>query len=164
MTNTVRVSMTFRWNRKNSGLWKSILLGIIIPFFLLPFIHYHPETAHSHSEDADAHQHQGRYHSATLEAYAHLVNGHFSNHELDDHFHHAHSSEEYDESDSGFFILAKYSKPFKQGLAFKQVGHPIRFEISNPLVFILTSSETVSFQPRFSRNTYSSRSPPAFLI
>ena len=164
MTNTVRVSMTFRWNRKNSGLWKSILLGIIIPFFLLPFIHYHPETAHSHSEDADAHQHQGRYHSATLEAYAHLVNGHFSNHELDDHFHHAHSSEEYDESDSGFFILAKYSKPFKQGLTFKQVGHPIRFEISNPLIFILTSSETTSFQPRFNRNTYSSRSPPAFLI
>ncbi len=150
MTNTVRVSMTFRWNRKNSGLWKSILLGIIIPFFLLPFIHYHPETAHSHSEDADAHQHQGRYHSATLEAYAHLVNGHFSNHELDDHFHHAHSSEEYDESDSGFFILAKYSKPFKQGLTFKQVGHPIRFEISNPLIFILTSSETTSFQPRLS--------------
>jgi len=156
--------MTFRWNRKNSGLWKLILLGIIIPFFLLPFIHYHPETAHSHSEDADAHQHQGRYHSATLEAYAHLVNGHFSNHELDDHFHHAHSSEEYDESDSGFFILAKYSKSIKQGLTFIQVGHPIRLEISNPLIFILTSSETVFFQPRFSGNPHSSRAPPVFLI
>ena len=164
MTNTVRVSMTFRWNRKNSGLWKSILLGIIIPFFLLPFIHYHPETAHSHSKDADAHQHQGRYHSATLEAYAHLVNGHFSNQELDNHFHHSHSSEENDENDSAFFVLAKYSKPLKQGLTFQLVGHPIRFETSNLLVSVSVDSEIISFQSRFSGSPHSSRSPPTFLI
>ena len=156
--------MTFRFNRKNLSLRKLILLGIVIPLFLLPFIHYHPETTHSPFEQVEAHKHQGRYHSATLEAYAHLVNGHFSNHELDDHFHHSHSSEEYDESDSGFFILAKYSKPIKQGLTFKQVGHPIRFETSNLLVIVPVDSETVSLQSRFSGNPHSSRSPPTFLI
>ena len=156
--------MTFRFNRKNLSLWKLILLGIVIPLFLLPFIHYHPETTHSPFEQVEAHKHQGRYHSATLEAYAHLVNGHFSNHELDDHFHHSHSSEEYDESDSGFFILAKYSKPFKQGLTFKQVGHPVRFEISNPLVSVLTGSETISFPLRSSKSPHSSRSPPFVIL
>ena len=126
--------------------------------------HYHPETTHSHTDQVEDHQHSGRYHSAALEAYAHLVNGHFSNPELDDHFHHAHSSEETDESDAGYFVLAKYSKSFKQGLTVKQTGHPIRFEIPNPLVSVLTGSETISFQSRFSGNPHSSRSPPAFRI
>ena len=156
--------MTFRFNRKSSGLWRLILLGIAIPLLLLPFIHYHPETAHSHSEDADAHQHQGRYHSATLEAYAHLVNGHFANRELDDHFHHSHSSEENEENGSGFFTLAKNFKSIKQSLIFKEVGRPLRFEFSNPLVFVPAGSETTSFQSRFSRSPHSSRSPPAFIV
>lgn len=71
--------MTFRFNKKFMELWKVALLGVIISFFLLPFIHYHPETNHSHSEQTEAHSHNGRYHSATIEANAHLVNGHFSN-------------------------------------------------------------------------------------
>ena len=156
--------MTFRFNRKNLGLWKLILLGIAIPLFLLPFIHYHPETTHSHLGQAEAHQHQGRYHSATLEAYAHLVNGHFSDQELEDHFHHSHSSEDYDENESGFFTLAKYSKPFKQGLTFKPVGHPVRIEISNHLVSVLPRSETISLPSRLSRSPHSSRSPPFVIL
>jgi hypothetical protein len=47
-------------NGNNTGLWKLIFLGIIILLFLLPFVHYHPETEHRHDETADAHQHQGR--------------------------------------------------------------------------------------------------------
>ena len=69
--------MTLHINGKKKGLWKLIFIVIIIPLFLLPFVHYHPETEHRDDEAADAHQHQGRYHSATLEAYAHLINGHF---------------------------------------------------------------------------------------
>ena len=156
--------MTFRFNRKSSGLWRLILLGIAIPLLLLPFIHYHPETTHSYTNQVEDHQHPGRYHSATLEAYAHLVNGHFANRELDDHFHHSHSSEENEENDSGFFTLAKNFKSIKQSLIFKEVGHPLRFEFSNPLVFVPAGSETTSFQSRFSRSPHSSRSPPAFII
>ena len=156
--------MTFRFNRKSSGLWRLILLGSAIPLLLLPFIHYHPETTHSHTNQVEDHQHPGRYHSATLEAYAHLVNGHFANRELDDHFHHSHSSEENEENDSGFFTLAKNFKSIKQSLIFKEVGHPLRFEFSNPLVFVPAGSETTSFQSRFSRSPHSSRSPPAFII
>jgi hypothetical protein len=63
---------------------------------LLPLVHYHPETQHRHDEVADTHQHQGRYHFATLEAYAHLVNGHFLNDELDNHFYPSQSSEDED--------------------------------------------------------------------
>ena len=156
--------MTFRFNRKSSGLWRLILLGIAIPLLLLPFTHYHPETTHSHTNQVEDHQHPGRYHSATLEAYAHLVNGHFANRKLDDHFHHSHSSEENEENDSGFFTLAKNFKSIKQSLIFKEVGHPLRFEFSNPLVFVPAGSETTSFQSRFSRSPHSSRSPPAFII
>ena len=156
--------MTFRFNRKSSGLWRLILLGIAIPLLLLPFIHYHPETTHSHTNQVEDHQHPGRYHSATLEAYAHLVNGHFANRELDDHFHHSHSSEENEENNSGFFTLAKNFKSIKQSQIFKQVGHPLRFEFSSPLVFVPAGSETTSFQSRFSRSPHSSRSPPAFII
>lgn len=156
--------MAFRFNRKSSGLWRLILLGIAIPLLLFPFIHYHPETTHSHTNQVEDHQHPGRYHSATLEAYAHLVNGHFANRELDDHFHHSHSSEENEENDSGFFTLAKNFKSIKQSLIFKEVGHPLRFKFSNPLVFVPAGSETTSFQSRFSRSPHSSRSPPAFII
>ena len=156
--------MTFRFNRKSSGLWRLILLGIAIPLLLIPFIHYHPETTHSHTDQVEDHQHPGRYHSATLEAYAHLVNGHFANRELDDHFHHSHSSEENEENDSGFFTLAKNFKSIKQSLIFKEVGHPLRFEFSSPLVFVPAGSETTSFQSRFSRSPHSSRSPPVFII
>jgi len=152
--------MTFRMNRKNSRLL--ILLGIIIPLFLLPFIHYHPETTHSHDEHTDAHQHQGRYHSTTLEAYAHLVAGHFSNDELDDHFHHAHSSETEGEDDTDFYVLAKNSKPFKQGLVVTPDSS--HFEFSHALVFVPLGSETVSTQSRFSRSPYSPRSPPSLFL
>ena len=154
--------MTLHMNRKNTGLWKLIFLGIIIPLFLLPFIHYHPETEHRHDEAADAHQHQGRYHSATLEAYAHLVNGHFSNHELDNHFHHSHSSEEEDENDTEYFVLTKNSKSFKQGLVFKQDSS--HFEFSNPLVFVPIGSETVSLPSRFRSSPNPSRAPPSLFL
>ena len=139
-----------------------IFLGIIISLFLLPFVHYHQETEHRHDEAADAHQHQGRYHSATLEAYAHLVNGHFSNHDLDDHFHHSHSSEDEDENDSEYFVLTKNSKSFKQGLVFKQDSS--HFEFSNPLVFVPIGSETVSLPSRFRSSPNPSRAPPLLFL
>ena len=154
--------MNFKMNRKNTGLWKLIFLGIIIPLFLLPFLHYHPETEHRHDEAADAHQHQGRYHSATLEAYAHLVNGYFSNDELDNHFHHSHSSEDEGEGDSEYFVLAKNSKSFKQGLVFKQDSS--HFEFSNPLVFVPIGSETVSVPSRFRSSPNPSRAPPLLFL
>ena len=139
-----------------------IFLGIIIPLFLLPFIHYHPETEHRHDEGADFHQHQGRYHSATLEAYAHLVNGHFSNHEFDNHFHHSHSSEDEDENDSEYFVLTKNSKSFKQGLVFKQdFSH---FEFSDPLVNVPVSTRVILFQSRLGRSLPPARSPPALFL
>ena len=131
-------------------------------FALLPFIHYHPETVHSHGEVADAHQHEGRFHSATLEAYAHLVKGHFSNQELDDHFHHSHSSEDEDENDSEYFVLTKNSKSFKQGLVFKQDSS--HFEFSNPLVFVPIGSETVSLPSRFRSSPNPSRAPPLLFL
>ncbi len=155
--------MTFRLNKKKFGLWKLIYLGIIVPLFLLPFVHYHPETTHRHDEQADAHQHPGRYHSATLEAYAHLVNGHFSNNELDGHFHHSHSSEDdSDENDSEYFLLAKISKSLKQGLVFKQ--NSSHFEISKPLVFVPIALETVPLLSRLSRSLPPARSPPGLFL
>ena len=156
--------MTFKRGRKILSLRKLILLGVIIPFFVLPFIHFHPETAHSHSEDADVHQHPGRYHSATLEAYAHLVNGHFSNHELDDHFHHSNLPEEQDEDDSGFFILAKNFKSFKQGLTFNQIGYASHFLIPDTRVTFSSGSEPTFFKSRSSESPHSSRSPPYVIL
>ena len=152
--------MTFQINRKNSGLWKLVFLGIILPLFLLPFIHYHPETEHRHDEHAEAHSHQGRYHSAALEAYAHLVNGHFSSHELDDHFHHSHSPEE--ESDSDYFVLAKSSKSFKQGLVFKE--NSSHFEFSDSRTTVPVSLEIVSFRSRLGISLPPARSPPALFL
>lgn len=154
--------MTFRMNRKNSGWWKLFLFGVIVPLFLLPFIHYHPETEHSHDGHADAHKHQGRYHSATLEAYAHLVNGHFSNHELDDHFHHSHSSEEESENDSEFYVLAKTSKSFKQGLVFKQ--NSSYFEFTDSRTTVPVSSELASFQSRLGISLPPALSPPTLFL
>ncbi|MBT6856661.1 MAG: hypothetical protein HN907_08000 [Nitrospina sp.] len=153
-----------RFCQKNYGLMFALVCLWAFQFILFPS-HYHPETTHSHLEQVEDHQHSGRYHSATLEAYAHLVNGHSPDHELDDDFHHSHSSEENDEGDSSFFIPTKNFKSFKQGLTFKQVGHPTtRFEISNPLVSAPVDSKNTFLQSRFSGSPHSSRSPPALLI
>ena len=154
--------MTLHMIGKNTGLWKLIFLGIVITIFLLPFIHYHPETEHSHNEATDAHQHQGRYHSATLEAYAHLVNGHFLNDELDNHFHHSHSSEDESEHDSEYFVLTKNFKSFKHGLVFKQDSSHIEF--SNPLIFVPIGSEIVSLPSRFKSSPNPSRAPPLLFL
>jgi hypothetical protein len=152
--------MTLHMKGKNTGLWNLMFLGIIIPLFFLPFVHYHPETEHRHDEGAHAHQHQGRYHSATLEAYAHLVNGHFLNDELDNNFHQPHSSE--DEDDSEYFVLTKNFKSFKQGLVFKQDS--THFEFSNPLVLVPIDSEIVSLPSHFQSRPNPSRAPPLFLL
>jgi hypothetical protein len=152
--------MTLHMSGKNTGLWKLMFLGIIIPLFFLPFVHYHPKTEHRHDEAADAHQHQGRYHSATLEAYAHLVNGHFLNDEFDNNFHHLHSSE--DENDSEYFVLTKNFKSFKQGLVFKQDS--THFEFSNPLVLVPIGSETASLSSYFKSSPNPSRAPPLLFL
>ncbi len=149
--------------KRNYGLMVVLLCLWAFQFIFFPS-HYHSETTHSHLEQVEEHQHSGRYHSATLEAYAYLVSGHFSDLAQDDHFHHSHSSEENEENDSEFFVLTKYSKSSKQGLTFKQVGHPARFEISNPLVFAPASFATFFFKSRSSESPHSSRSPPVFLI
>jgi hypothetical protein len=154
--------MIFKKNRKNTRLWKLIFLGIIIPLFLLPFIHYHSETEHHFNESAVAHQHQGRYHSVTLEAYVHLINGHFSNGELDNHFHNSHSSKDEEENDSKYIVLTNNFKSFKQGLVFKQdYAH---FEFSNPLVFVPIVSETLPLPSRFESRPNSSRAPPLLFL
>ena len=152
--------MTCRINRISSGLWRLILLGVAVPFLLLPFIHYHPEASYSYSENTHQHQHEGRYHSASLEAYVHLINGHFSNYELDDHFHSSHSSDDYDEGDSEFFTLAKTSKSLKQDPVSKQIEHFLPFQNSNPLVTVLNGTETLSFAWQFNRSLPPTRSPP----
>ena len=152
--------MTCRINRMSSNLWRLILLGFAIPLLLLPFTHYHPDTSHSHAENTDPHQHEGRYHSAALEAYVHLINGHFSDHELDDHFHHANSSDDYDESDSDFFTLAKTSKSLKQDSVSQQIDPSSPFQYSNPLVAVPNGYEVLSFNWQFNRSLPPSRSPP----
>jgi hypothetical protein len=100
---------------------------------LLPFVHYLPETEHSHDEVADAHQHQERYHYATLEVYAHLINGHFFN-KARQYFSPFHCSE--DENGSEYFFLNKNFKSFKQSGS--------HFEFSNSLVLIPIGSESIS--------------------
>ncbi len=150
--------------KKNYGMMFALVILWGFQFILLPFIHYHPEITHSHIDQAEVHQHSGRYHSATLEAYAHLVSGHFSDSELDNHFHHSHSSEENDESDSGFYILAKYSKSLKQGKVSKQIGLPLRLELSNPLISLPALPGAINFNSRSGTNPHSSRAPPSIIL
>ena len=149
--------MTLYMNGKNTGLLKLIFQGSYFRYFLLLFVHYLPETEHSHDEAADAHQYQGRYHSATLEAYAHLINGNYLKDELHNIFHHSHSSEDEDENDSEYFVLAKNFKSFKQGLVFKQDSS--HFEFSNPLILVPIGSETVSLPSHFKSSPNPSRAP-----
>ncbi len=139
-----------------------VVFWVIVPLFLLPFIHYHPENVHRHDEHSDFHQHQGRYHSATLEAYAHLVGGYFSSHEQDDHFHHSHSSEEEGENDSEYFILVKSSKSFKEGLIFNQSSS--RFESSGLQDYRPVTLEAVPLQTRLDRSLPPQRSPPGLFL
>ena len=150
--------------KKNYGMMFALVILWGLQFTLLPFIHYHPETTHNHGGDVNAHQHQSRYHSTTLEVYAHLVTGHFSNRELDDHFHHSHSSDDEEVNDSEIFVLAKNSKSFKQGLVYTQAGHSTRIWFTNPRVFYPVDPEIPSFKSRLSKSHHSSRSPPFLFL
>ena len=108
------------------------------------------------------HQHQGRYHSATLETNARLVSGHFLNEELDNNFHHSHSSEDEGKNDSEYFLLTKNFKSFKQELVFKQDSS--HFEFLNPLVLVPIGSETVSLPSHFQGSPNPSCAPPLLFL
>lgn len=135
-----------------------------VQFTFLPSHHYHPETTHSHGEHAKVHKHQGGFHAETLEAYAHMVKGHFSDPELDDHFHHSHSADDHEETDSGNLILLKHASPLKEGLVFKQLGYLSPFEFTSSLNSVSASSETIASQSRWNRSPNSSRSPPYVIL
>lgn len=135
-------------------------------FFFLPFIHFHPDNTHAHITELSPHHHPGHFHSHELETLTHLIShgdlyevGHHHSDPENDHDH----SNSFD--DTGFDNVNLYKPKLVKGLLIVNNGvansdtiytHSDPSSFSHPIVLskIYTSP----------RNSFISRSPPAFLI
>ena len=59
--------------KKKSHWVVGLILGLVLPAFLLPFNHFHSEYSHPHPNQVAAYEHPAHFHSEVLEAYAHFL-------------------------------------------------------------------------------------------
>ncbi|MFQ5453668.1 MAG: hypothetical protein ACE5D6_05725 [Candidatus Zixiibacteriota bacterium] len=140
-----------------------LIIALVLPAFLLPFYHFHPENSHSHPNQVSAHEHQAHFHSEVLEAYAHLIT-HPSAPEQDKKSHQTHSSPAHDKDDVYCYQIQKNVPPLKLIFVVKQVDFPVYFEAPIPLFSYPVRLENPTFKSPIIPGTHSSRSPPFYLI
>ncbi|KMP10802.1 hypothetical protein UR09_05185 [Candidatus Nitromaritima sp. SCGC AAA799-A02] len=140
-----------------------LVIGLVLPAFLFPLYHFHPENTHTHPGQLQAHEHQAHFHSEVLEAYAHLF-VHPSDPDQDKRFHQTHSSPDHDKDDVDFYKFQKNVPPIKSIFVVKHVDSPVYFEAPIPLFSCRVWFEIPTFKSLEFPGTHSSRSPPFYLI
>jgi hypothetical protein len=142
--------------KKKYGLTSALVLLCGFQFFLLPFVHFHPDNTHTHHAELSPHHHPGHFHSPELESLTNLLKN-FKAAQGEEHHH----SDNFDDSDN---INLHNSKLEKESSIIK-VGN------ANNYSFLTNSDLSSSINPdRYSKNSPSlprsfiARSPPAFLI
>ena len=141
-----------------------LIIGLILPAFLLPLNHFHPENKHTHPGQLQVHEHEAHFHSEVLEAYAHYLNAHPSDPELDAPFHQTHSTSNHDKDEVDSFAFQDNIFPTKAKFVLKNfdISVPIRFPQSYSSHSI--AFEVLTFKPLDLFGPPSSRSPPFFHI
>jgi|TARA_B110000467_G_C18310578_1_gene477814 hypothetical protein len=150
--------------KRKYGLMFALVLLCGFQFFLLPFIHYHPDKTHSHSIELSSHHHLGHFHSRELETLTNFIKhedpistGHHHSGSDDEHHH----SDSFDDTNS---VTLHKPKLVKGSSILKNASISSYFTITtidslfffSPGIFYKTI--TVSPENRIAR------SPPAFLI
>lgn len=137
-----------------------LLLGLILPVFLFPLNHFHPENKHTHSGQLKVHEHEAHFHSEVLEAFAHNLNVHPSDPELDAPFHQTHSTSGHDKDEEGSYDFQKNIAPAKAKLVLQDFDIPVPFRIAQKFSFQSLEFEVLTFKPLYFFGPPSSRSPP----
>jgi len=141
-----------------------LIVGVILPAFLFPLSHFHPENKHTHSGQLQAHEHQAHFHFEVLEAFAHNFNAHPVDPELDAPFHTTHSTSGHDKDEVDSYAFQDNVIPVKAKFVTKNFDISVPFRIpqsfsSHSLVF-----EVLTFEPLYLFGPSSSRSPPLLHI
>ncbi len=154
-----------RFLKKNFQFFVAFLvIGLILPAFLFPLNHFHPENKHTHPGQLQVHEHEAHCHSEVLEVFAHSLNAHPADPELDALFHQTHSTSGHDKDEEGSYAFQKNIVPVKAKFVFQN------FDISSPFRIPRSfSSDTftfavVTFEPLYLFGPPSSRSPPILHI
>jgi len=150
---------------KNKSLFVvGLIIGLVLPAFLLPFYHFHPGNSHTHPGQLKVHDHPAHFHSEVLETYAHLINLHPSNPEEDKRFHQTHSSADHDRDDFESLTFQRIIPPTKTNFVLKTFAVSIPTETPqllflHPVVFDVSKFTSLNLL-----GPPSSRSPPISLI
>jgi hypothetical protein len=139
------------------ALW---VIGVILPAFLFPLNHFHPENKHTHPGQLQVHEHEAHFHSEVLEVFAHNLNAHPSDPELDAPFHQSHSTSDHDKDDSESHAFQNNIVPTKAKFVLKNFDIPVSFRISQTFSFHPFAFEVLRFKPQYLFGPPSSRSPP----
>jgi len=151
--------------KKKSSWVVGLILGLVLPAFLLPFNHFHSEYSHPHPNQVSAYEHPAHFHSEVLEAYAHFINAHPSDPEQDKKYHQTHSSPNHKKDDVDFFILHSSNiPPLKKIDILKQFDFPVYFETPEVFIPYRVRFEIPTFKLLKTPRIYSSRSPPGISI
>lgn len=152
------------FQKKNFRFVAALILGLVLPVFLLPLLHFHPENSRNYSNQVNAYEHEAHFHSEVLEAYAHFINGHPTDPEQDKKYHKTHSSPDHDNDDVESYQVQKNVPLIKSILVVKYVDFPVYFEAPKTLISYVDRSETPTFTSLEIPRIHSSRSPPSISI
>ena len=141
-----------------------LIIGLILPAFLLPLNHFHPENKHTHPGQLQVHEHEAHFHTEVLEAYAHFINAHPSDPELDARFHQTHSTSDHDQDEVDSYAFQDKVIPAKAIFVLKNFDIPVPFRIPRSFSSHSFAFEVVTFKPLDLFGPSSSRSPPLLHI
>lgn len=142
----------------------TFLVGLSLPALLFPLHHFHPDNKHTPPGQLHVQEHQAHFHSAVLEAYAHYINAHPSDPELDAPFHQSHSTSGHEQDDAEAYTVQKNVVSTKAKLLAKVFDFSAPLRISRPLFPYQVTLEVLTFKSLEFFGPLSSRSPPSFLL
>ena len=147
-------------NKNFKSIATFLIMGLILPAFLFPLNHFHPENKHTHPGQLQVHEHKAHFHFEVLEAYAHYIKAHPSDPELDAPLHQSHSTSDHDKDDGESHAIQKNIVPTKAKFVLKNFDISVPFRILQSFSFHSFAFEVVTFKPLYLFGPPSSRSPP----
>jgi hypothetical protein len=136
-----------------------LIFALVFLILGFPFVHYHPDNAHTHQSELSEHHHEGHFHSNELSGIVGLVT-HDSSLPWQNEEHHPHSDTD---ADANYFELnlqkissnpVKASKVIKNGTAQKSIL------IARPTLFHPVAISILAFQSSRFPDSPKERSPP----
>ncbi len=140
-----------------------LIFFLVILILGFPFVHYHPDNAHTHQSELVEHHHEGHFHSHELSGIVNLVT-HDSPTPWQSEEHHPHSDTDAGTNYFEISLQKSSGSPEKTPRVIKSgnTGHPIL--TAGPVLFHPVPIDILAFQSSCLADSPKERSPPSLLV